>query len=59
MEIRYEISPDYPSVADVNILAFGRENEAKLVEAIRYSDCYILELSLVAEVDGNIVVGRK
>jgi putative acetyltransferase len=55
MEIRYEISPDYPFVADVNILAFGRENEAKLVEEIRYCDRYIPELSLVAEVDGNIV----
>lgn len=35
--------------------AFGRPNEAQLVERIRASDHYVRELSLVAEQDGAIV----
>ncbi|WP_442937243.1 hypothetical protein [Nostoc sp.] len=41
MNIRCETLPDYPAIAEVNILAFGQENEAKLVEKIRDSDRYI------------------
>ncbi len=55
MNIRCETLPDYPAIAEVNILAFGRENEAKLVEEIRCSGRYNPELSLVAEVEGAIV----
>ncbi|MBW4689543.1 MAG: N-acetyltransferase [Komarekiella atlantica HA4396-MV6] len=57
MNIRSETLLDYPAIAEVNTLAFGQENEAKLVEEIRYSDRYISELSLIAEVEG-IVVGH-
>jgi putative acetyltransferase len=57
MNIRYETLPDYTVIAEVNTLAFGQENEAKLVEKIRDSDRYIPELSLVAEVE-NVVVGH-
>lgn len=42
-------------IADANTLAFGQENEAKLVEEIRRFDHYIPELSLVAELE-NVVV---
>lgn len=55
MNIRCETSPDYPKIAEVITDAFGQPNEAKLVEAIRNSENYIPELSLVAEIDGNIV----
>ncbi|MGF1936562.1 MAG: GNAT family N-acetyltransferase [Nostoc sp. ChiQUE02] len=57
MNIRCETLPDYIVIAEVNTLAFGQENEAKLVQEIRHSDRYIPELSLVAEVE-NVVVGH-
>ncbi|BAZ15067.1 GCN5-related N-acetyltransferase [Calothrix sp. NIES-4071] len=55
MNIRCETSSDYPKIAEVITAAFGQSNEAKLVEAIRDSENYIPQLSLVAEIDGNIV----
>ncbi|HEY9803742.1 MAG TPA: N-acetyltransferase [Leptolyngbyaceae cyanobacterium] len=57
MNIRCETPADYLAISQVNNLAFGRENEAKLITEIRNSDFYIPELSLIAEVD-NIVVGH-
>jgi putative acetyltransferase len=57
MDIRSESLSDYAAIAEVNILAFGQENEAKLVEEIRCSQGYISELSLIAEVD-NVIVGH-
>jgi putative acetyltransferase len=55
MNIRPETSADYAAVFAVNALAFGQENEARLVDLIRESDRYIPQLSLVATVDDRIV----
>jgi putative acetyltransferase len=55
MKIRCETLLDYKKITEVNNLAFGQENEANLIAEIRKSKRYIPELSLVAEVDTNIV----
>ncbi len=55
MEIRVENPQDYLNIAEVNTLAFARENEANLITEIRNSNFYIPKLSLVAEIDNNIV----
>lgn len=56
MLIRTEVQSDWNEVFDVNYLAFGnRDDEAKLVEQIRGSKEFIPELSLVAEMDHQIV----
>lgn len=53
--IRAETPADHAAIAEVNRLAFGREAEARLVEAIRASPGFIPALSLVAERDGDVV----
>lgn len=54
--IRTETKEDYIQVRDVNILAFDdREDEARLVERIRSSEFFIPNLSIVAELDNEIV----
>ncbi len=54
--IRHEIPSDIPAIHTVNEQAFdGREAEAGLVDAIRKSENFIPELSLVADKDGQII----
>jgi putative acetyltransferase len=48
MIVRAEEERDRKAVFDVNALAFGRDNEARLVESLRRSPAFIPELSLVA-----------
>ena len=55
LHIRQETSADYQAVSRVVAAAFGRENEARLVERLRETPNYVPELSLVAEEDGAIV----
>lgn len=55
MRIRAETAADYAAIAEVTAAAFGQPDEADLVEAIRASDEYVPELTLVAEEDGRIV----
>lgn len=55
MRIRREADADHAAIAKVTAAAFGKQDEALLVEAIRASEAYVPELSLVAEVDDTIV----
>ena len=51
--IRTETSSDYSAIRKINELAFGRPNEANLVDALRQNtDPFI---SLVAELSGQLV----
>lgn len=55
IRIRQEQPLDYEAVFTLNERAFGQPNEARLVNALRGSDAFIPELSMVAETDGRIV----
>jgi len=55
IRIRQEIKDDYKRVYEINKLAFGQENESKLIEKIRKGPNFVPELSLVAEKDNEIV----
>jgi putative acetyltransferase len=55
--IRPETAEDYAAIHEVNALAFGREVEARLVEALRRLPDFIPDLSLVA-VEADRVVGH-
>lgn len=52
-EVRAERAADIAAIREVNRLAFGREDEARLVDALR--DCGFARVSLVAEEGGRIV----
>ncbi|HBS43331.1 MAG TPA: GNAT family N-acetyltransferase, partial [Paenibacillus sp.] len=56
MIMRTETNKDFEEVYKLNYLAFGnREDESKLIERIRLSEEFILELSIVAEMENEIV----
>ncbi|MGE6487107.1 GNAT family N-acetyltransferase [Paenisporosarcina sp. NPDC076898] len=56
MRIRTETKNDFKHVFNLNYTTFGnRDDEAKLVEQIRFSDGFIPKLSIVAEDQGDIV----
>ena len=55
IKIRQERKNDYPLVYYLNMIAFGQENESKLVESLRESDSFIPELSIITSLDNKIV----
>lgn len=55
IRIRPQLPADDPAVFIVNERAFGRPDEARLVEKLRQAPDAIPELSLVAEVGGQVV----
>jgi len=55
VSIRDERKNDYDEIKKINDLAFGQENEGKMVEVLRKTLDYNPELSLVAEIKNKIV----
>jgi putative acetyltransferase len=53
--IRPETADDYPVIAEVNVQAFGDASEAIFVDLHRHRSAFDPELSLVAEVDGDVI----
>jgi predicted N-acetyltransferase YhbS len=53
VNIRPETEADYDAVAEVTAAAFGKQDEARLVEAIRSSEEYVPELALGVEETGG------
>ena len=53
--LRAEQPGDGDAIAAVTEAAFGKQLEARMVGAIRASDRFVPELSLVAELDGRII----
>ena len=51
--VRLEQPDDYPAIREVNRLAFGREDEGRLIDALRTGG--YARLSLVAEEEGRVV----
>lgn len=53
--VRPETAADFEAIARVVEAAFGKPDEAAIVEAIRASDGYLPELALVAEDKGRLI----
>ena len=53
--IRAETVADLSAIHEVNAHAFGRQGEAQLVDALRASESFLRELSLVAVSNGRVV----
>ncbi|PTM57845.1 GNAT family N-acetyltransferase [Desmospora activa] len=58
LKIREEKSIDLRKIKEINDLAFGRETESNIVDAIRKSPHFIPQLSLIAETGDGEVVGH-
>jgi putative acetyltransferase len=52
LTLRTERPSDVPAVAGIHRLAFGGDAEPSLVNALRGTDAFVPELSIVAEQDG-------
>ncbi|MFD1356675.1 GNAT family N-acetyltransferase [Fictibacillus halophilus] len=58
IRIRTERSEDQEGIRQINDAAFKGNKESRLVEAIRNSELFVPELSLVAETDDRNLIGH-
>jgi putative acetyltransferase len=58
--IRYARAEDHPAIAEVNELAFGQPDEARLIERLRAGGDVLFELVAVQDgrIDGHILFSR-
>jgi putative acetyltransferase len=54
INILNETEEFYPAIHEINLLAFGQENEARLVENLRKSHSFDFQLSLAAIKEGRV-----
>jgi putative acetyltransferase len=55
IQIRAERNGDQEDIRQINDTAFKGDNESRLVDAIRNSELFVPELSLVAVADGKLI----
>jgi putative acetyltransferase len=55
VKIRAETNADQAAIRKINEEAFGEQVEADLVDTLRRSEHFVPELSLVADLDGDLV----
>jgi putative acetyltransferase len=55
LKIRVETNEDRQAISAVNDLAFGRQDEGRLVDRLRATRRFVTSLSLVADLEGEIV----
>ncbi|ANX11383.1 GNAT family N-acetyltransferase [Fictibacillus arsenicus] len=55
IQIRAERSGDQKAICQINDAAFNGDNESRLIDAIRNSELFVPELSLVAVADGKLI----
>jgi putative acetyltransferase len=60
MAVRYARTDDHPAIAEVNALAFGQPDEARLIERLRSDGDVLFELVAVddGQVNGHILFSR-
>ena len=57
VEVKPETNAGICEIQPLNVLAFGQEHETKVVDALRNSEIFIPQLSLL-ELNGKNIVGH-